>query len=513
MMPQFAGAIPEEEPMPVNKLLIANRGEIACRIMRTCREIDIPTVAVYSDSDRGSMHVRLAILSVPIGPTPARESYMRVDKLIAACRKTGADAIHPGYGFISEDPDAVRAIQEAGITWVGPSAEVLEVMDNKIKSREVARSVGCPVLPGIQETMGDEELLDEARKVGYPLMVKPVLGRDGKGMRMVKTAGDLRRALPRVKGESIFSFWDERVYLEKALIHPRHIEVQIAGDHHGNYVYLWEREGSVQRRFQQVCEEAPSPGVTPELRRTLGEQAVAIARAVGYVGIGTVEFLLDQEGNHYFLEMTCRIQGGHAVTEWITGQDLVKWQIDIAQGKPLPLTQDKIPFWGHAIQCRINAEDPDRDFAPSSGRIQYLRSPQGHNLRNDSGVYFGWDLSPFYAPLLAKISTWGQTRTEALQRMHSALMEFRLGGVRNNVAFFKALLEHKQFINGDLHTGILDHPWWKQKKVGPNLKFAVAAALFDELEMEERRAQQPTPRAECASDTAAWKSLNKFNRL
>jgi len=499
--------------MPVTKLLIANRGEIACRILRTCREIDIPTVAVYSDGDRGSMHVRLAILSVPIGSTPARESYLRVDKIIEACRSTGADAVHPGYGFLAEDPAAARQIQEAGLTWLGPSADVLERMDNKITARELARSVGCPVLPGIQETMDDEALLDEARKIGYPLMVKPVLGRDGKGMRRVKTAGELRRALPRVKGDAIFSFWDERVYLEKALIHPRHVEVQIAGDAHGNYVHFWEREGSVQRRFQQVCEEAPSPGVSPELRRTLCEQAVAIARAADYVGVGTVEFLLDAEGNHYFLEMTCRIQGGHAVTEWITGQDLVKWQIDIARGRPLPLTQDQIPLWGHAVQCRINAEDPTHDFAPSAGRIQYLRSPQGHNLRNDSGIYFGWELSPYYAPLLSKLSTWGQTRTEALQRMHSALMEYRLGGVRNNVAFFKALMEHKPFLKGELHTGMLDHPWWKQRGVGPSLKFAVAAALFDELELEERRAQQPSTPNACSGSPAAWKSVSRFNRL
>ncbi|HLO65749.1 MAG TPA: biotin carboxylase N-terminal domain-containing protein [Holophaga sp.] len=499
--------------MPVTKLLIANRGEIACRIMRTCRELEIPTVAVYSDSDRAAMHVRLAILSYPVGPTPARESYMRVDKIIEACRKTGADAVHPGYGFLAEDPDAARQIIEAGLTWVGPAPEVLERMNNKITAREVAASVGCPVLPGIQEILDDEALLDEARKVGYPLMVKPVLGRDGKGMRLVKTAGDLRRALPRVKGDAIFSFWDERVYLEKALIHPRHIEVQVAADQHGNCIHLWEREGSVQRRFQQLCEEAPSPAVSPELRARLGDLAVRIAKAAGFVGVGTVEFLLDQDGNPWFLEMTCRIQGGHAVTEWITGQDLVKWQLDIAQGRELPLRQDQVPLWGHAIQCRINAEDPDREFAPSSGRIQYLRSPQGHNLRNDSGVYFGWDLSPFYAPLVAKISTWGQTRQEALARMHSALMEMRLGGVRNNIAFFRQLLEHKQFISGDLHTGILDHAWWKQKAVGPNLKFAVAAALFDELEMEERRAQQPTPRSDCATSPAAWKSHSKFNRF
>jgi len=498
--------------MPVTKLLIANRGEIACRILRTCREMDIPTVAVYSHADRSSMHVRLAVGSYPIGPTPSRESYLRVDKLIDVCLRTGSDAVHPGYGFISEDADAVRRIREAGITWVGPSPEVLDLMNCKITAREIAESVGCPVLPAIHDTLGDEELFERAAQLGFPLMVKPVLGRDGKGMRLVKSIGELRRALPRVKGEALYSFWDERVYLEKALVHPRYLEVQIAGDAHGNYVYLWEREGSIQRRFQQVAEEAPSPAVSPELRKTLGETAVAMARKIGYVGIGTVEFLLDAQLNHYFLEMTCRIQGSHAVTEWITGQDLVKWQIQIARGEALPLTQEEIPLWGHAIQCRINAEDPDRDFAPSSGKINYLRTPAGHNLRDDNGMYPGWELSPFYAPLLSKLSTWGPNRAEAIQRMHAALSEYRVGGVRNNVAFHKALTEHKPFLKGELHTGMLDHSWWKQKTVGPNLKYAVAAALFDELELEERRAQQPAANGDGTGELA-WRTVNKFNRF
>ena len=499
--------------MPVTKLLIANRGEIACRIIRTCREMEIPTVAVYSDSDRACMHVRLAVGSYPIGPTPSRESYLRVDKLIDVARKTGADAIHPGYGFLSEEPDAVRKFQEAGLTWIGPGAEVLEQMNAKITAREIAASVGCPVLPGIHETLGDEDLMVEARKLGYPLMLKPVAGRDGKGMRLVKGPGELRRALPRVKGESLFSFWDERVYLEKALIQPRHIDIQIAGDSHGNYVYLWEREASVQRRYQQLADEAPAHYLTPGQRRGMGEAAVAIARKAGYVGIGTVEFLMDADGRFYFLEMTCRIQGGHAVTEWITGQDLVAWQIRIARGEKLPLAQDQIPMWGHAVECRINAEDPDRDFAPSSGRILYLRTPAGHRLRDDNGIYPGWELSPFYAPLLSKLSTWGPTRAEALDRMHAALSEYRVGGVRSNVAFHKALLEHKPFLRGELHTGMLDHAWWKQKKMGPNLKYAVAAALFDELEIEERRAQQPSRTDDCECGSDAWKTGGRFGRV
>ncbi len=496
--------------MPVTKLLIANRGEIACRVMRTCREMEIPTVAVYSDSDRGSMHVRLAVCSYPAGPTPSRESYMRVDKMIEVAKLSGADAIHPGYGFFSEDPEAARKIIEAGLTWVGPGPEALEKMGDKVQARAIAQKVGVPVLPAIAETLDDESLVAKAGELGYPLMVKPVLGRDGKGMRLVKSPGELRRALPRVKGDAIFSFWDERVYLEKALVRPRHIDVQIVGDTHGNFVYLWERDSSIQRRFQQVAEEAPSPFVTPELRIRLGEAAVAIAREAGYVGVGTVEFLLDDDQNFYFLEMTCRIQGGHAVTEWITGEDLVRWQIRVARGETLPLKQEEIPLWGHAIQCRINAEDPNRDFAPSAGRINYLRTPAGRNLRDDNGIYYGWELSPFYAPLISKLSTWGPNRDLAIARMHAGLSEYRIGGVRNNVAFHKALTEHKPFLKGEYCTSLLDHGWWKQKGMGPNLKFAVAAALFEELEMEERRAQQPVG---ADGPGESWKRHGKFNRI
>ena len=500
--------------MPVTKLLVANRGEIACRIIRTCRELDIPTVAVYSDSDRGAMHVRLAVGSHLVGPTPSRESYHRVDKLIDVCRKTGADAIHPGYGFISEDPGAARKIVEAGITWIGPSPELLETLTDKVKARQIAIQAGVPVLPAIHECMDDDQLIEEAERMGFPVMIKPVMGRDGKGMRIAKSVSELQRALPRVKGDAIISFWDERIYVEKALVHPRHVEVQIIGDQHGNYVHFWEREGSVQRRFQQVAEEAPSPFVTPEIRKAMCEAAVAMAREAGYVGAGTVEFLMDQDRNFYFLEMTCRIQGGHAVTEWITGQDLVRWQILVAQGEKLPLKQEEIQLWGHAVQCRINAEDPDRGFAPSSGRINYLRTPAGRNLRDDNGVYYGWDMSSFYAPLISKLSTWGPSRQEAIERMHAALSEYRIGGIRNNVAFHKALTEHKPFLRGELHTGMLDHAWWKQRGIGPNLMFAVAAALYDELEMEECRAQQPMIRTGGEPRQAnAWKRMDRFNRI
>ncbi len=499
--------------MSVTKLLIANRGDIAGRIIRTCREMQIPTVAVYSDADRGAMHVRLAEESVHIGPTPSRESYLKLEKLLEVCKQVGADAIHPGYGFLAEDPDAARQIQAAGLTWLGPSPEVLEKMACKLTSRKVAEDCGVPVLPAILETMDDESLLEKTKEMGFPVMVKPILGRDGKGMRLVKSATELRRALPRVKGEAIFSFWDERVYIEKFLAHAHYLEVQIAGDRQGNVIHLWEREGSIQRRFQQAAEEAPSPNVTPELRQRLGEAAVKIAKAVGYVGVGTVEFLMDDAGQFYFLEMTCRIQGGHAVTEWITGVDLVRLQVDLANGKSLPLTQDQVPMWGHAVQVRVNAEDPDRDFAPSSGKVTYLRTPKGHNLRDDSGIYMGWELSPFYAPIMSKLSAWGPSRERAIARLRAALGEYRVGGVRNNIAFFKALMEHKPFLKGDVHNQMLEHAWWKQRGVGPNLKFAAVAALFDEFEKEQVRAQQPVNREGFEGPSRHWKLADKFNRL
>jgi acetyl-CoA carboxylase biotin carboxylase subunit len=322
----------------------------------------------------------------------------------------------------------------------------------------------------------------------------------------------LHRSLPWIKGDAIINFEDDQIYLEKALSKPHHIEIQIMADQHGNVVYLWERDCSIQRRFQQVFEEAPSPFVTPELRKKLGEASVAIARKIGYVGAGTVEFLVDDDHNFYFLEMTCRIQGGHSVTEWITGQDLIRWQISIAKGEKLPLEQENIPLWGWAIQARVNAEDPGRDFAPSGGRINYLRFPAGRNLRNDSGVYNGWALSLSYAPILSRLSTWGLSREEAIGRMASALSEYRVGGVRNNIAFHKALNEHEAFRRGEFNTAMLDQNWWSAPKLGPDLKFVVAAALFEELEMEETRAQQPPNRQGEATPTH-WKYWNKFNRF
>ncbi|MBI4914167.1 MAG: acetyl-CoA carboxylase biotin carboxylase subunit [Acidobacteria bacterium] len=496
--------------MPVTKVLIANRGEIACRVIRTCREMGIPTVAVYSEADRGALHVRMADEAYLIGPAASRESYLLVEKILEACRKSGADAVHPGYGFLSENAEAAAALEAAGITFIGPNIEAIEPMGSKTEARKVAMKAGCPVVPGVQESMADEALIAKAKEIGFPVMIKAAYGGGGKGMRLVHKEADLIPSIERARGEALSSFGNDTVYLEKAIVKPRHIEVQVFGDKHGNHVYLWERECSVQRRHQKVIEEAPSPHVTPEMRRAMGEAALKVAKAVNYVGAGTVEFLADQDRNFYFLEMNTRLQVEHPVTEWITGLDLVKWQILVARGEKLPLAQDQIQLNGWSIECRIYAEDPDKNFMPSPGRITYLRTPASRNVRDDSGVYQGAEVPMFYDPMISKLSTWGPTRPEAIKRMEAALGEYRIGGIRHNVDFHKALMTHEPFLKGELHTGMLDTPFWKKKGVGPRFRHAIAAALFAELEAEERRAQAPVA---SGGRPDAWRAWGKFNRL
>jgi acetyl-CoA carboxylase, biotin carboxylase subunit len=497
--------------MPVTKVLIANRGEIACRVIRTCREMGIPTVAVYSDADRGALHVRMADEAYHIGPAAARESYLVIDKILDVCKRSGADAVHPGYGFLSENAEAAKVFKANGITFIGPTPEAIVSMGSKTAAREVAIKAGCPVVPGIQETMSDEALLVEAQKMGFPVMLKAAMGGGGKGMRLVQKPEEFASSLARARGEALSSFGDDSVYIEKAILQPRHIEIQIFSDTHGNHVYLWERECSVQRRHQKVIEEAPSPHVTPEMRKAMGEAALKVARAVNYVGAGTVEFLADADRNFYFLEMNTRLQVEHPVTEWITGLDLVKWQILVARGEKLPMEQEEIPLNGWAMECRIYAEDPDKNFMPSPGKITFLRTPSGRNVRDDSGVYEGAEVPMFYDPMISKLSTWGPTRLEAIDRMRAALGEYRIGGIRHNVAFHEVLMEHGPFRSGDLNTGMLDKPFWKKKEQGPNLKFAVVASLVAELDQEERRAAQPALSGEGQPD--AWKQWGKFNRL
>jgi acetyl-CoA carboxylase biotin carboxylase subunit len=439
------------------KILIANRGEIAVRLMRACREMDIQAVAVFSDADRRSLHVRHADEAYSIGPAPSMESYLRIDRIIDAARRSGSDAIHPGYGFLAENPDFARACQDAGITFIGPPVEAMELMGSKTASRHAAIQAGLPVVPG---TDRDIETLDEVKRIadeiGYPIMLKAAAGGGGKGMRMVREETELESAYRTARSEAQNAFNDSAVYVEKYVEHPRHVEIQIFGDQYGKLVYLGERECSLQRRHQKVMEECPSPAVNDRLRRRMGETAVRIGKLAGYWNAGTVEFLLDQQGNFYFLEMNTRLQVEHPVTELVTGIDLVKEQIRIAAGQSLAWVQEDVQMRGAAIECRIYAEDPANNFFPSPGLITRLQVPGGPGIRLDSGVYEGWQVPLEYDPLLSKIAVWARDRGEAIARMSRALGEYDIQGIRTNIPFFRRVLEHSDFVAGRLDTGFID---------------------------------------------------------
>jgi acetyl-CoA carboxylase, biotin carboxylase subunit len=441
----------------IKKILIANRGEIAVRILRACHDMGIAGVAVFSDADRASLHVRLADEAYPIGPAAARESYLRIDKLMEIARRARCDALHPGYGFLAENPELPRACAGAGVTFIGPSAESMEQLGSKTAARQLAYRAGVPTVPGVREPI---ERLEDARRmaeeIGYPLLLKAVAGGGGKGMRIVATAGDLPGAWRDAGAEALNAFGDGRLYIEKYLDRPRHIEVQIFADTRGNTVYLGERECSVQRRHQKVIEEAPSPFMTPELRRQMGEAAVRLASTAGYSNAGTVEFLVDSKRNFYFLEVNTRLQVEHPVTEAVTGLDLVKLQLQVASGESLPLKQDDITLRGHAVECRIYAEDPDNNFFPSPGKIISWQVPQGPGVRLDDGAYEGWTVPGDYDPLLAKLISWGSDRPEALGRLARAFEEFHIGGIRTNTSLLRKILRDSEFLRGELHTRWLD---------------------------------------------------------
>src|SRR5271156_298489 len=423
------------------KILIANRGEIAVRIIRACRELGIRSVAVYSDVDRAALHVRLADEAYPIGEAPSRVSYLVAEKIIGAARHSGCDAIHPGYGFLAENPGLARACAEVNIKFIGPSPEAMERLGSKTAARLIAREIGVPTVPGtLAPIESSEELLEVARETGFPIVLKAVAGGGGKGMRMVAKESDLGSAWRDASSEAQNAFGDSRMYLEKYLDKPRHIEIQVLGDEHGNIVYLGERECSVQRRHQKVIEECPSPVMTPELRAAMGDAAVKLARAGKYKNAGTVEFLVDAGRNFYFLEMNTRLQVEHPVTEMVTALDIVKLQIRIAKGEILPLTQAEVTLRGHAIECRIYAEDPDNNFFPSPGKITNYATPAGPGVRLDDGVYAGWTVPNEYDPMLGKLITWGVDRSEAIAKMKRALREYYAGGIRTNVALFERIL-------------------------------------------------------------------------
>jgi len=439
------------------KVLIANRGEIAVRIARACRELGVRAVAVYSDVDRASLHVRMADEAYGIGPAPSRESYLVIEKILGVARFADCDAIHPGYGFLAENPALARACVEAGVTFIGPSAAAMEQLGSKTAARQIARAVGTPTVPGTLDPINSvDEATEIAREIGFPVILKAVAGGGGKGMRSVASEGELASAWRDATSEAQNAFGDARVYLEKYLERPRHIEIQVLADQHGHFVYLGERECSVQRRHQKVIEEAPSPIMTAELRKAMGEAALKLARAGNYTNAGTVEFLVDAQRNFYFLEMNTRLQVEHPVTEIVTSLDLVKLQMRIAAGEPLPFGQEDIELRGHAVECRIYAEDPDNNFFPSPGKILDCGVPTGPGIRLDEGIYAGWTVPNEYDPMLGKLIAWGRDRQEALARLGRALEEYYASGIKTNVSLFRRILASRDFREGAIYTRWLD---------------------------------------------------------
>ena len=439
------------------KILIANRGEIAIRVIRACREMKIKTVAVYSEADKNSLHVRMADEAFHIGNAPSSESYLRWEKILEVAKKSGAEAIHPGYGFLSENAEFVREVTNRGITFIGPSPEAMEAMGGKISARKIAIRANVPIVPGTTEPLKSfVEAKEVAASFGYPVMLKASAGGGGKGMRLVESETDLKNALEAAQSEAQASFGDDAVYVEKAIVRPRHIEIQIFSDKHGTHVHLGERECSIQRRHQKVIEESPSPINDAQLRQKMGECAVLVAKAVDYIGAGTVEFLVsDLDKSFYFLEMNTRLQVEHPVTELVTGIDLVREQINVAFGEKLSFTQDDISWQGHAIECRVYAEDPENNFLPSPGKITRLKLPQGSGVRDDGGVYEGAEVSIYYDPMISKLAAYGKNRAEAIDRMRRALQEYEVGGIKTTLPFFREIMEDAEFIEGRLDTGFI----------------------------------------------------------
>jgi acetyl-CoA carboxylase biotin carboxylase subunit len=462
------------------KVLIANRGEIAVRVLRTLREMGISPVAVYSEADRAALHVRYADEAVCLGPAPSRESYLDIQKVVDAALRTGAEAIHPGYGFLSERADFARACADAGLVFIGPSAAAIDAMGEKTGARARMRKAGVPIVPGSDGPVRDDEAAKVAARIGYPVLVKAAAGGGGKGMRLVEKPEDLGRAVAGARREAGSAFGDDAVYIEKYVTGPRHVEVQVLGDRHGNVVHLFERECSVQRRHQKIIEETPSCALDGAMRARMGEVAVRAARAVDYEGAGTIEFLVDADRNFYFLEMNTRLQVEHPVTEMVTGVDLVRLQVEVAAGAPIPFRQEDLSPRGHAIECRIYAEDPDRNFLPAPGRIRDLRIPGGIGVRFDLGVYAGAEVTVHYDPLIGKLIVWGETREIAIARMRRALGELVVKGIRNNVAFLDRVLAHPRFVSGDYDTHLLAQGGLaKPPETAEERDLAIAVAAID----------------------------------
>ncbi len=496
------------------KILIANRGEIAVRVIRACRDLGIKSVAVFSEPDRGALHVRLADEAYPIGPAPSSQSYLVIDKIIEAAKKAGAEAIHPGYGFLAENASFARACDMAGLVFIGPPPGAIEMMGDKMAARIAMKNAGVPVVPGTENPIEDEiGVIKIAEWIGYPILIKAAAGGGGKGMRIVNDQSEIKSAIRAAKSEAKSSFGDDRIYIEKYLPEPRHIEIQVIADSHGNYVYLGERECSIQRRHQKVIEEAPSPLVTPAMRRKMGEAAVAAAKVAGYINAGTVEFLADNHRDFYFLEMNTRLQVEHPVTELVTGIDLAVEQIRIAAGEKLSFTQKDIAIKGHAIECRIYAEDTASGFLPSTGTISLYHEPAGPGIRIDSGIYEGAEISIYYDPMISKLLAYGKDRGQAISRMLRALDEYRIAGVATNIDFHRTILRHPEFAAGRLSTHFIEHHYHQPDELpAPDLRaMALASALF---EHESRSAVKL--RAPSKGQVSQWKKAgrsNSYNRL
>jgi acetyl-CoA carboxylase biotin carboxylase subunit len=490
----------------LKKVLIANRGEIAVRIIRACREMGIAAVAVYSDADAQAPHVLQADDAVHIGPAPSQESYLNIARIIDAAKHSGAEAIHPGYGFLAENATFARAVVDAGLTFIGPTPEAIAAMGDKTKARRMAAAVGVPVVPADEDPPRDAgALTDSARAIGFPLLVKAAAGGGGKGMRIVRDATQLAAAFSSAAREALSAFGDDRLFLERYVERPRHVEVQVLADHHGNIIHLGERECSIQRRHQKIVEETPSPAVNATLRRRMTEAAIAIATSVGYRSAGTIELLLAPDGEFFFLEMNTRLQVEHSITELVSGVDLVQAQLRIAANEPLWLKQSTVKLRGHAIECRICAEDPAQQFLPSPGPILRLREPHGPGVRVDSGIVEGYDVPLYYDPLLAKISTWGEDRDAARRRMMAALQDYVILGCTTAIPFLLDLLEHPAFASGDTHTHFIDEHFsgWRGREHN-HLAAVIAAAL------DAARPQKAAIVALAGEEATPWSRLGSW---
>jgi len=496
--------------MSFKKILVANRGEIAVRVIRACREMGIRTVAVYSECDRRSLHVLLADEAVSIGPAPAVDSYLRMDRIIEAARSTGAEAVHPGYGFLAENAAFARACADAGLVFIGPNADALELVGDKVRARRTMEKAGVPIIPGMSAVPSDKaEFAAAARKLGYPVIVKASAGGGGKGMRIVHEEKDLLAAVEAGMREAGSAFGDSSVYLEKYIAEPRHVEFQVLADGHGNVVHLFERECSIQRRHQKIVEESPSPALNPVLRSKMGETAKRAMLAAGYTNAGTVEFLLDADGRFYFMEVNARLQVEHPVTELVTGVDLVRQQILAAAGDKLAFDQDDLRQRGQAIECRIYAEDPSRNFLPSAGKVLFLKEPCGPGIRNDSGIYGGWEVPVHYDPILAKLIVWAEDRETACRRMAAALDDYAVLGIRTTIPFLRDVVRHPEFLAGRTTTAFIGKHFAAWSEGGPDeekTRLALAAAAYADSSGPARGGGPAGPAASQRAETP-WTSL------